>query len=301
MAVIPCRRPLVLAGVLVFAAAAGGCASTPPQEDARLEAPVVIDPAVQIANLLLQGDAAARAGQVEQAFHYYLRAEQLDPRDDRALIRAGNLHRVLGKRETAEKAWRMALERNPQNAATHESLGFLLLESGRAAAALDSFEAALNLAPQTLRAEIGLGLSCEKQLDFARALRTYDDALLRDPASVELRTYRARALMGLGRFAEARASIAGIVNEPLPVTWIVRGDLFAIDGEYAAALGAYLETLDEPWAYQRLGEHALRREDYERAMRYFRRAADASPEYFEDADRGMAVAREHLITSDDSR
>ena len=81
---------------------------------------------------------------------------------------------------------------------------------------------------------------------------------------------------------------------------IVRGDLFAVDGEYAAALGAYLEALSEPWAYQRLGEHALRRREYERALRYFRHAAEASPEFFEDADRGVAVAREHLRSQKDS-
>jgi tetratricopeptide (TPR) repeat protein len=251
--------------------------------------------------LLAQGDIAVRDGRVDQAFHFYLTAERLDPGDDRALVRAGNLHRMLGNRETAEKAWALALTRNPGNAATHESLGFLQLESGRAGAALVSFESALQIVPDSPRASIGLGLACEKQLDFARALRIYETALTTDASSVELRTYRARALMGLGRFAEAKATVAAIVTEPLPVTWIVRGDLFAVDGEYPAALGAYLQTLAEPWAYQRLGEHALRRKEYERALRYFRQAADASPNFFEDADRGMAVAREHLYAGQDSR
>jgi tetratricopeptide (TPR) repeat protein len=107
--------------------------------------------------------------------------------------------------------------------------------------------------------------------------------------------------MNLGRFGEAKTAIAGIVDEPMPVTWIVRGDLFAIDGDYAAALGSYLETLSEPWAYQRLGEHALRRKDYEVAMRYFAQAAENSPNFFEDANRGMAVAREHLRAQGQSR
>lgn len=251
--------------------------------------------------LLTQGDIAVRDGRIDQAFHFYLTAERLDPADDRALVRAGNLHRMLGNRDTAEKAWALALTRNPGNAATHESLGFLQLESGRAGAALVSFESALRIAPDSPRASIGLGLACEKQLDFARALQIYETALTADASSVELRTYRARALMGLGRFAEAKATIAAIVNEPLPVTWIVRGDLFAVDGEYPAALGAYLQTLAEPWAYQRLGEHALRRREYDRALRYFRQAADASPNFFEDADRGMAIAREHLLAGQDSR
>jgi len=101
-------------------------------------------------------------------------------------------------------------------------------------------------------------------------------------------------LMSLGRFVEAKVVITQIIDEPLPVTWIVRGDLFAIDGEYAGALGAYLETLSEPWAYQRLGEHAMRRHEYEKAMDYFRHAAAASPVFFADAERGLQVARESL-------
>lgn len=262
------------------------------------------DPATvaeRVSLLLAQGDIAARDGRIDQAFYQYLTAEQLDKNDDRALVRAGNLHRTLGNRDIAERAWRLALTRKPTNGAVHESLGFLFLDSGRYAEAYSAFESALAYSPDSRRAAIGLGLASEKRNDFVRALAVYDSELSRQPTSVELRTYRARALMNLGRFGEAKSELASIVDEPMPVTWIVRGDLFAIDGEYAAALGAYLETLSEPWAYQRLGEHAMRRQDYESAMRYFGQAAERSPNYFEDASRGMAVAREHLKAQQQSK
>ena len=256
---------------------------------------------VRIGVLLAQGDIAARDGRIDQAFHFFLLAEKLDPADDRALVRAGNLHRTLGNRDTAEKAWRLALTRNQQNGVVHESLGFLLLEAGRYSDAYESFESALRFSGGSSRAAIGMGLASEKRNDFTRALGIYDEALGGNPNSVEIKTYRARALMSLGRFAEAKVVITQIIDEPMPITWIVRGDLFAIDGEYAGALGAYLETLSEPWAYQRLGEHAMRRRDYEKAMDYFRRAAASSPVFFADAERGLQVAREHLGLGDKSR
>lgn len=284
-----------VAAAVVVVIALVACTSTPTVRTTPT------DPSLQIARLLEQGDVAAKGGQIDLAFQLYLSAERLDPKDERALVRAGNLHRMLGKRETAERAWELALERNTKNAPARESLGFLFLETGRYDEAAESFETVLEIDPKAKRAAIGLGLACEKRLDFARALQIYEEALQTDPESIELRTYRARSLMGLGRFAEARSLIISIVNEPLPVTWIVRGDLFAIEGEYAAALGAYLETLAAPWAYQRLGEHALRRQEYERAMRYFQQAAEASPDFFEDADRGLAVAREHLHSRSDSK
>lgn len=260
----------------IFVVTLTGCTtnsttSTTKTEPTR-EPVAAIEPAVQaerISLLLAQGDIAARDGKIDQAFFHYMTAEQLDTTDDRALVRAGNLHRTLGNREVAEKAFRLALSRNPGNGAVHESLGFLLLDAGRYAEALTSFESAVQHSPESRRASIGMGLASEKRNDFSRALSIYEDGLSREPGSVELRTYHARSLMNLGRFVEAKVAISGIVDEPMPVTWIVRGDLFAIDGDYAAALGSYLETLSEPWAYQRLGEHALRRKDYEVAMRYF--------------------------------
>lgn len=286
---------------VVTAILLGGCASTAAPKPDRLVAADQSAIVTRIGILLAQGDIAARDGRVDEAFHLYLVAERLDSKDDQALIRAGNLHRTLGNSDVAEKAWRLAIERNPENGVVHESLGFLMLEGGRYAEAFESFAAALKWSPQSRRAAIGMGLASEKRSDFPRALQIYEGALTAEPDSVELRTYRARALMNLGRFTEAKEVISAIVDEPMPVTWIVRGDLFAIDGEYAGALGAYLKTLSEPWAYQRLGEHALRRKDYERAMRYFRRAAESSPAFFEDADRGIAIAREHLGSQQESR
>jgi tetratricopeptide (TPR) repeat protein len=244
--------------------------------------------------LLTQGDIAARDGKIDYAFHLFLNAEKLAPSDDRALIRAGNLHRTLGNREMAIKAWQLALNRNPSNGNVHESLGFLLLETGQYDEAVQAFEQAVLLATEKRRAMIGLGLACEKRQDYARALNIYDTALRGDPGAVELLTYRARTLMNLGRLTESKSVIASIINEPIQATWIVRGDLFAIDGDYAAALGAYLEGLSEQWAYQRLGEHALRQNELDHALRFFRQAASASPQFFPDAENGAAVTLEKL-------
>jgi tetratricopeptide (TPR) repeat protein len=244
--------------------------------------------------LLTQGDIAARDGKIDYAFHLFLNAEKLAPSDDRALVRAGNLHRTLGNREMAIKAWQLALNRNPSNGNVHESLGFLLLETGQYDEAVQAFEQAVLLATEKRRAMIGLGLACEKRQDYARALNIYDTALRGDPGAAELLTYRARTLMNLGRLTESKSVIASIINEPIQATWIVRGDLFAIDGDYAAALGAYLEGLSEQWAYQRLGEHALRENELDHALRFFRQAASASPRFFPDAENGAAVTLEKL-------
>lgn len=244
--------------------------------------------------LLAQGDIAARDGKIEYAFHLLLNAEKLDPADARALVRAGNLHRTLGNRDLAIKAWKTAIERDPSRGDVYESLGFLYLESGQYDQSAESFEQAVLLSTEKRRAMVGLGLASEKRQDHERALKIYETALRSDFNSVELLTYRARALMNLDRLTEAKSVIASIINEPIQATWIVRGDLFAIDRDYAAALGAYLEGLSEQWAYQRLGEHALRQNDLDQALRFFRQASATSPRFFPDAENGAAVVLEKM-------
>ena len=295
------KRITIFASALSLSVAITGCAtgSSLTNESRQAEELISADQE-QVARqerielLLTQGDIAARDGKIDYAFHLFLNAEKLAPSDDRALIRAGNLHRTLGNREMAIKAWQLALNRNPSNGNVHESLGFLLLETGQYDEAVQAFEQAVLLATEKRRAMIGLGLACEKRQDYARALNIYDTALRGDPGAVELLTYRARTLMNLGRLTESKSVIASIINEPIQATWIVRGDLFAIDGDYAAALGAYLEGLSEQWAYQRLGEHALRQNELDHALRFFRQAASASPQFFPDAENGAAVTLEKL-------
>ncbi len=295
------KRITIFASALSLSVAITGCAtgSSLTNESRQAEELISADQE-QVARqerielLLTQGDIAARDGKIDYAFHLFLNAEKLAPSDDRALVRAGNLHRTLGNREMAIKAWQLALNRNPSNGNVHESLGFLLLETGQYDEAVQAFEQAVLLATEKRRAMIGLGLACEKRQDYARALNIYDTALRGDPGAVELLTYRARTLMNLGRLTESKSVIASIINEPIQATWIVRGDLFAIDGDYAAALGAYLEGLSEQWAYQRLGEHALRQNELDHALRFFRQAASASPRFFPDAENGAAVTLEKL-------
>ncbi len=295
------KRITIFASALSLSVALTGCAtdSSLTNESRQAEELISADQE-QVARqerielLLTQGDIAARDGKIDYAFHLFLNAEKLAPSDDRALVRAGNLHRTLGNREMAIKAWQLVLNRNPSNGNVHESLGFLLLETGQYDEAVQAFEQAVLLATEKRRAMIGLGLACEKRQDYARALNIYDTALRGDPGAVELLTYRARTLMNLGRLTESKSVIASIINEPIQATWIVRGDLFAIDGDYAAALGAYLEGLSEQWAYQRLGEHALRQNELDHALRFFRQAASASPRFFPDAENGAAVTLEKL-------
>jgi tetratricopeptide (TPR) repeat protein len=290
---------LLLITITGCASTSGGSSNSATATPSKGNKVVVVDREAQeraqrVDSLLAQASVAAREGKLEYAFYLLLNAETLDPADDRALIRAAALHQSLGNREMAIKALQMALARNPSNGDVQEGLGYLLLETGKYNEAADAFDQAVVLTPKNTQAMIGLGLACEKLNDNERALRIYEQALSGSPSAAELTTYRARALMNLGRYGEARAVIAAVTTGPIKATWVVRGDLSAIDGDYAAALDAYLKVLSEHWAYQRLGEHALRKEELNSALRFFRLAAATSPRFFPDAESGVAVVLEKM-------
>ena len=57
----------------------------------------------------------------------------------------------------------------------------------------------------------------------------------------------------------------------------------------------FLESLDTAHAYNEVGEAAMRNGDHQIAKAYFENATNASPIYFEQAHKNLAVANEELL------
>jgi len=74
---------------------------------------------------------------------------------------------------------------------------------GDAAAALQSFSAALARAPQLSEAWVGMGDIAAQRNEHGEALRCYEQALGIDPGLLVTRNNRAQSLMALGRIKEA--------------------------------------------------------------------------------------------------
>ena len=85
-----------------------------------------------------------------------------------------------------------------------------------------------------------------------------------------------------GAFIETRGGIFSMENDQLILK-------FEFNSSDTTKVG-----LSEEWAYQRLGEHALRQDELDHALRFFRQAASASPRFFPDAENGVAVTLEKL-------
>jgi hypothetical protein len=82
----------------------------------------------------LAGEAATKAGRLAEALQHYLLLASRSDRPDN--ISAGHfysaeIYRELGRLSEAEQAYRKVLALDPENAATHERLAFLLSVTGR--------------------------------------------------------------------------------------------------------------------------------------------------------------------------
>jgi tetratricopeptide (TPR) repeat protein len=289
------RRRLYLA-LTVAALATAGCAG--PVATGAADRPVDTTATKSAAptardEALRRGDAAWRADRPDEALRLYLEAAEADPQGDVALLRISRLHESLGRLDLAIRASQVAALRDPRNGLALQRLGFLWLRVEDAERAAQEFTRALRLDPRLWASCMGLGLAAEQRGDLASARMHYDEALILRPSSAELLAYSARVDLALGDLARARSQArASLAAGPSATGQLVWGDVLARSGGYADALEAYHAVLDAAAAYQRLGEQAMRRDDYPAAVGFFEDALRVAPAHSERATQRLAVARE---------
>jgi tetratricopeptide (TPR) repeat protein len=129
----------------------------------------------------------------------------------------------------------------PEHVRTYNDDGLYLFQRGDYRQARDTFQAALELAPNDLTLRYNLAQSCEKLGDAGKAEKLYQECLGRDANNVECRYALCALLVRQGRREEATRMVEDwLAREP------ARGDAYALDG------WLWHETGDLPRAQSRL-------------------------------------------------
>lgn len=147
-------------------------------------------------------DAARHSREREQslrhwreAAHFYQRTLELDRDGElglRALNNLGSVYLSLGDLDTAERAYRQAIERSPRYGDALVNLGSIYHERGRREAepdrrlhllaqAIDYYQRALDLLPNHAPAYANLGLAYFELGDLAKAQQAYERAYYLNP------------------------------------------------------------------------------------------------------------------------
>ncbi len=200
-----------------------------------------------------EGLTASMRGDVDQAIVFFKKAAQLDTSFLAAFHQLARCYARIGKAEHAVELLRRVLALNPKLAPPRVDLGFALLELGHAAEARMHFQEVLAIKENEPRAHLGLAHCSydECQWDAAAELAR---------AAVNLGGASFAALFLLGRAAR----LAGFLDESAEA--LIRAD---------ALLEKSLESNPEaPESYYLRGEVCFVKEDYGKALEFYRAAED---------------------------
>jgi Tfp pilus assembly protein PilF len=213
-------------------------------------------------------------------------------------LKIGAIHERLHNPALAQKAFELALEREPDNAAACERLGLLYLQSQRDDAARALFERAISLDANRWQSHNGLGIAADRRRDFPSAIAYYDTALVLAPKIASVVNNRGYSRYLAGDLTGAEADFMRAIQlGALHGTWTNLGKVQAKQGRYATALESFLKETDMAKAYNLLGELAMESGDYAAAKKYFTSAIGASPRYFNAAQENLGIVNERLADS----
>ena len=151
----------------------------------------------------LLGVIAHQLGHADVALHHLGRALTRRPRDAALHGAIGSVYGAMGRPQQARASLETALRLDPHSAGTRNDLGIILAEQGLLAEALPHFQAASALDPKLARAHYNLArvLGGLERLD--EAIASYREALRLDPGYVNARNNIAIELTRLARCDEA--------------------------------------------------------------------------------------------------
>ena len=183
------------------------------------------------------GVLLAELGRNDRALEHLGRAVELEPGLVQALLTLGNVRTRLGRLAEAEATYRRVLESEPGNGEARLGLGAVLAQNGNFEQAVVELREALRLAPgaeQAPRVHFGLAEALVRTGRIEEALPHYTRVREIDPAQSLAWLREATVLMGLGRFADARA----VLEARLRVD--------ATDGRAAHSLARLLAAAPDP-------------------------------------------------------
>ena len=284
-----------------------GCASSPAQTSVQARQAVTqpqkrksTSPIAQepkgFAENVASGDAAWQAQDLDRAIYYYVQAVGESPHDAPTLAKMGAIEDARGNAALAETAFEMAHSADPKEPRIAERLARLYLQRGNVDGAAQIYIQVLTLDAHRARALDGMGEVYLARSNYVQSIRYFDQALAAEKSDRSaVLTHRGRAKLRLNDLTGAEADLrAALAVSPREDSWRYLGDLQVLRGDTGGALDSLLNIMDTAQAFNEIGVVFMSRNNYSAAREYFSKAIKASAAWFDEAQKNLAQADEHL-------
>ncbi|MGH8231499.1 MAG: tetratricopeptide repeat protein [Steroidobacteraceae bacterium] len=287
------------------AAAATSTAAADPAAPPRRAKSVRSDPAADakaFAEAIKRGDKAWQAGEVDRAVYYYVLALEHSPQDAPTLAKIGAIKQQLGQTVLAEKAFELAHSAQPDEPRIAERLAQLYLQQDKVDAAARIYGEVLEQYPQRSRALDGMGDVCVLRGEFPQAIDYFDRALQADqPDAASILTHRGYAKLRVLDLAGAESDLrAALATSSRADAWRYLADLQVRQHDNAGAYSSLTKVMDSAHAYNEIGLVLLNMNSFGDSYSYFTKAISASATWYDEAQRNLELAEEHLHQSADA-
>jgi tetratricopeptide (TPR) repeat protein len=306
---VPSKALAVLAAIPLIVQLLG-CASSPAQSGANSPSAAAkpeekkstrsaAQDAKGFAEDVQRGDAAWQAQDLDRAVYYYVQAMGKSPHDAATLAKMGTIEDGRGNSALAETAFELAHSADPQEPRIAERLARLYLQHGKVDGAAEIYAQVLALDPHRTRALDGMGEVCLARSDYVQSISYFDRALAAEkPDAAAVLTHRGYAKLHIDDLAGAETDLrAALAVSPREDAGRYLGDLLVRRGDTGAALDSLLNFMDTAQAYNEIGVVFMNMRNYSDARDYFGKAIKASAAWFEEAQKNLALADEHLKSS----
>ena len=242
------------------------------------------------------GEEHHKAGRLQEAESYYLKALEIDPGHPGALFYLANMAYDDGRLPLATQLTEELLHDEPNDAEAWHLLGMIAFKEERFSRAVECLNKALVIQPAYMQAYFSLGDVLSKQGELDAALAIFNKTLSLKPDYAEAYCNRGNALLGLKRPDEALASYDQALSLKPDHTeaYINRGNALLYLTRLDEALSSYNQALslkpDYAEAYYNRGNALLGLKRLDEAIASYNQAVSLKPEHFEAyINRGNAL------------
>ena len=239
------------------------------------------------------------------ALAYYTKAIKKEPNNYDLLIKIGECYQDTGNPELAaenfnkamsvssnsqyaitnlEKIWRQQVYKNPADAEAHSNLGVIYQQKGDYTAALEEYQKAEKLNPNSINNKLNLGTLYQAQKRYDEAISMYDKVLFSDAKNINARKYKAQCLQIQGKNEEANIEYKRVLafdsNDTEAKNAILNLAAASNNPEdFVAAMNENSQNdADKSKSYYEFAYNMHKNKKYEEAKKYYLKAIELDPE-----------------------